>query len=124
MHEGQQAGLGGRRMVEDLLVGGCGLITSLATAVLLAWVERQFGWARYSFMFWFIIPVGAALAGFAGASGYYFGSILFGHRPTRLLLLNVALASLATFFLVHFIEYSTLELDGKQVSEAVKKALG
>jgi len=119
MQERQQAGTGGRRTIEDLLAGVCGFITCLATAVLLAWIERQFGFALYTWMFWLIVPVGAGFAGFAGASGYYFGSILFGHRPTKLLLLNIALASLATFFLIHYLEYSTLLIDGKPVSDYV-----
>ena len=70
-----------RRTGEDFLVGGCGLATSLLTALILWYIEQRFGWALYSWTFWFVIPVGAFLAGFAGASGYYFGSWFFGHRP-------------------------------------------
>src|SRR5438105_3443638 len=39
---------------EDLLVGLCGFITSLLTAVILWWVESRFGFAFYSLTYWFI----------------------------------------------------------------------
>ena len=73
-----------RKSGEDLLVGLCGFVTSLITAVILWWVELGFGFAFYSWMFWFIVPVGALLSGFAGASGYYAGARIFSHRPTPL----------------------------------------
>src|SRR5207244_1584760 len=58
-------------------------------------------------------------AGFAGASGYYLGSRIFNHRPSRLLLVNVVLASLATFGLIHYLSYITLVVEGKQVSNLI-----
>lgn len=96
-----------------------GCAASSPTAVILWWVEARFGFALYTWMFWFVIPVGALLAGFAGASGYLAGSWFFGHRPTRLLLLNIVLASVATFFLIHYLSYSTLQIEGRQVSDYV-----
>lgn len=108
-----------RKSAEDLLVGLCGFVTSLLTALILWWVEAQFGFAFYTWMFWFVIPVGALLAGFAGASGYYAGSWFFGHRPTRLLLLNIIIASLVTFFLIYYLSYVTLQIEGKQVSDYI-----
>jgi hypothetical protein len=115
----EPATVAGRRSGEDLLVGGFGLITSLLTAVSLWGIERRFDIAIYTWMYWFVIPVGAGLAGFAGASGYYVGSRLFNHRPSNLLLLNIILASLATFGLIHYLSYSTLVVDGKQVSQYI-----
>ena len=73
----------------DLLVGFCGFVTSALTAVILWLIESTTGFAIYSWMVWFVIPAGAGLAGFAGATGYYAGSWFFGHRPTRLLLVNM-----------------------------------
>jgi hypothetical protein len=108
-----------RKAGEDFLVAGCGLLTSFVTALILWFVEKQFGFALYTWMFWFVIPVGALFSGFAGASGYYAGSWFFGHRPTRLLLLNIVVASVATFFLIHYLSYITLQIDGKQVSDYI-----
>lgn len=108
-----------RRAGEDFLVAGCGLVTCVLTALILWWIEAQFGFALYTWTFWFIIPAGALLAGFAGASGYYAGSWLFGHRPTRLLLLNIVIASVATFFLIYYLSYITLQMEGKRVSDYI-----
>jgi hypothetical protein len=108
-----------KKLVEDLLVAPFGLATCLLTAVILWWIEVRFGFAFYSWMFWFVIPVGALLAGFAGASGYYAGSLIIGHRPTRLLLLNMLIGSVLTFFLIHYLAYVTLKIDGKAVSDYI-----
>jgi hypothetical protein len=108
-----------RRTGEDFLVAGCGFVTCLLTALILWWVEAKFGFALYTWMFWLVIPVGAILSGFAGASGYYAGSWFFGHRPTRLLLLNIVTASVATFFLIYYLSYITPQIDGKGVSDYV-----
>ena len=103
----------------DFIVAGCGLATSALTALILWWIELKSGFALYTWMVWFVIPVGAILAGFAGASGYYAGSWWFGRRPTRLLLQNVLLASIATFLLINYFSYITLQIDGKPASDYV-----
>jgi hypothetical protein len=110
---------GSRQAGADLLVGGLGFVTSLATAVVLWWVERQFGIAFYSWTFWFVVPAGAVLAGLAGASGYYAGARLFHQRPTKILLLNVLLASIATFLFIHYLSFATLDIEGVPVSEVL-----
>src|SRR2546430_7079932 len=56
---------------------------------------------------------GALFAGFAGASGYYAGSVFFGQRPTRLLMLNIVIGSVLTFFFIHYLAYITLDIAGK-----------
>jgi hypothetical protein len=104
---------------EDFLVGLCGFVSSVLTAAILWWIETVFGLALYTWMLWFVIPVGAGFAGFAGATGYYAGSWFFGRRPTRLLLVNIVLVSVSTFFLVHYLSYSALEIDGKRISDYV-----
>jgi hypothetical protein len=112
-------GLSSIQTSKNLLVGLCGFATSILTAFILWWVEVQFGFAFYTWMFWFVIPIGALLSGFAGASGYYFGSLYFGHRPTRRLLLNIIVASISTFFLVYYLSYITLKIEGKSVSDYI-----
>jgi hypothetical protein len=103
----------------DFIVARGGLATSALTALILWWIEAKSGFALYTWMVWFVIPVGAILAGFAGASGYYAGSWWFGRRPTRLLLQNVVLASIATFLLINYFSYVTLQIDGKPASDYV-----
>lgn len=68
-------------------------------------------------MFWYFVPAGALLAGVVGASGYYAGARFFNHRPTALLLVNILLASVGTFFLIHFLAYATTDIQGKPLSE-------
>jgi len=108
-----------KKFIQDILVSTCGLISSLITALILVFVELQFDFAIYSFTFWFIIPVGAFFSGFAAASGYYFGAKLFNHKPGGLLLLNMILISVGTFFVMNYLIYISLTIDGKQVSDYV-----
>ena len=102
-----------------MLVSFCGLATSLLTAIILWWVELRFGFAFYSWTFWFILPIGAGLSGCAAASGYYAGSRIFNQRPTRLLLLNILLVSVATFFTIYYLSYITLEIEGQGISDYI-----
>lgn len=103
----------------SLVLGFCGLVTSLLTALFLWWIEREFQLAFYTWMFWFVIPIGAMLSGFAGASGYLLGAWLLGQRPTWMLLINILFASVATFLSIHYLAYITLEVGGKQVSDYI-----
>lgn len=75
-----------KRLAQDLVVTAFGVVTSIATALLLFVVEQSFSVSLYTWTVWFVIPVGAMLAGFVAASGYYAGARLFGHRPTPLIL--------------------------------------
>ena len=121
MHVQQEIGpgAGAKSVAEDFLVAPFGLATNFLIGLLLWWIEARFGFAFYTWTFWFVVPVGALFAGFAGASGYYAGSLLLGHRPTRLLLLNIVIGSILTFFLIHYLAYITLQIDGKDVSDYV-----
>jgi hypothetical protein len=121
MHAPQELGpgAGAKSLAEDFLVAPFGLATNFLVALLLWWIETKFGFAFYSWTFWFVVPVGALFAGFAGASGYYVGSLLLGHRPTRLLLLNLVIGSVLTFLLIHYLAYMTLQIEGKKVSDYI-----
>jgi hypothetical protein len=105
--------------VQDLLVTLFGAITSLLTAILLSWIERHWNFSIYSFMFWFVIPVGAIGAGFVAAGGYYLGAVFFNHRPQKIILLNMIAISLGTYFLIQYLDYIFLEIEGKQVSDVL-----
>jgi len=106
-------------VVQDLLVAGFGTATSFLTAIILAGLEIKFDFSIYSWMFWFVIPVGAICSGFAAASGYYAGARYLNHRPTKLLLLNMVVISITTFFLIHYINYYFLVVDGGPARELV-----
>ena len=108
-----------KKLLQDLLVSAAGFITSILTALLLYFVEKQFDLSLYTFSLWFVIPVGAIGAGCLAATGYYFGSILFGHRPSSLILLNMVMASIGAFFLIHYLSFISLSIDGTPISELV-----
>jgi len=106
-------------LIKNLGMTLAGLATAFLTAAILAFVEIKFGLAAYSLMFWFVVPVGALLSGFVATFGYYLAVKYNNYRPTKLLLINMLMISLLTFFLIHYIKYSTLQIDGKPVSSYV-----
>ena len=106
-----------KRILQDLVVSAFGATTSIATAIILFLIEVRFGFSLYTWTFWFVIPVGAILAGCIAAVGYYLGARLFSLRPTPLILLNMVAISVGTFFLIHFLGYASLEINGKPVSD-------
>ncbi len=107
------------RTDKQILVAAFGATTSLLTGIILGLIEFYTGYAIYSWMFWFIIPAGALLSGFAAASGYYVGAISFNQRPAGGVLFNMIAASVSAFFIVHYIPYFMLEVEGIRVKEAI-----
>src|SRR4030042_3553315 len=108
-----------KKFIQDLLVSFFGGLASLITALILVFIELEFETAIYSWMAWFVIPIGAFVAGFVPASGYYFGSKLFNHKPSRKILLNMVLVSIGTFFLIHYLIYMGATIEGRPVSDFV-----
>lgn len=108
-----------KNTLQDWLITFFGAISSLLTAVILSWMERHWNVSIYSFMVLFVIPVGAISAGLMAAGGYYIGAILCHHRPQKVILINMIAISLGTYFLIQYLGYVFLEIDGRQVSEAV-----
>lgn len=94
-----------------------GLVTSMLTAVILFLLEAFAHFAVYSFMLWFIIPVGAIAAGFVAASGYYIGGRLMQYRPDRILFFNVIVVSVLTFVALNFLLYIFSTINGRAVAE-------
>jgi hypothetical protein len=82
------------------------MASSAAVAYGSFYASREWNFAPYTWMANFIIPIGAILCGAVAAIGYWAGSRLFHHRPTRLLLLNIVIVSLGTFFSIHHLDYS------------------
>ena len=105
--------------IQDIIVTIFGAISSLFTAVLLSWIERKWNLSIYSFMLWFVIPVGALGSGMVAAGGYYLGSILFHHKPQKIILLNMLAVSLGTYILIQYLDYVFLVVDGRPASEIV-----
>jgi hypothetical protein len=109
----------GTRRTSDLAVSGIGLLTSVATVLLLRAIERRFGIALYGWTLWLVVPAGALCAGLVAASGYYLGARSLHARPSKILLMNILLASTATFFVIHYLHYTSAAVDNRPVSELV-----
>ncbi len=102
-----------------IIVSLLGVITSLITGIILGLIEAYTGYALYSWMFWFVIPVGAILAGFCAATGHYFGATYFHQKPLGGPFLNIIIASLGAFVLVHYIPYYLMDINGIRVKDAL-----
>lgn len=103
--------------MKDFFITLFGALTSLLTAFILYWIESRWNVSLYSFMLWFIIPVGAGISGFAAASGYYLGSRLFNHKPRKILLFNMLAISCGTYLFIQYLDYSFLEIEGIPVAD-------
>jgi hypothetical protein len=102
-----------------LVTLACGLATSLAAGVTLAYLEARWGISLYTWILWFIIPVGAIAAGAIGAAGYYWGARATRVRPGWLTVTSTLLVSVATFFVIHYAQYLWLEVNGVRVSRVL-----
>jgi hypothetical protein len=107
------------RANKQLLVGILGIATSLLTGIILGLIEAYTGFALYSLMVCFIIPFGAFIAGLGAASGYYAGAMWLNQKPIGGVLFNMISASVSAFFVVHFVPYFLLEVDGIRVKDAI-----
>ncbi|MDR2982589.1 MAG: hypothetical protein LBV12_10135 [Puniceicoccales bacterium] len=100
-----------------LAVGACGLLSSFFVALILSVIELNTELALYSFMLWYIIPAGAIGAGFLAAGGYYLGARIFHHRPGVGSFAWVVFVSILTFFLINFLNYYFLEVEGQYIRD-------
>ena len=110
---------GNVRVDKQLLVAAMGITSSLLTGIILAFLDVFSGFAIYSWSIWFVIPVGAILSGFAGASGYYAGAMMFHQKPAGGVLFNMVAASISTFILVYYIPYYMLEVESIRVKDSI-----
>lgn len=95
-----------RALAEDVLVTGAGMATSAAVAYGCFALEQRWQESIYTWMIDYVLPAGAIGCGFVAAVGYWIGSRLFNHRPTRLLLVNIVVVSLGTFFAIYHLHYT------------------
>jgi hypothetical protein len=77
------------------IINGGGFLTTIATVFVLFWVYTAFGIDLSSFSLWFVIPIGALLAGMAAASGYYVSSKWTHTMPSSRLMLSSLLVGVA-----------------------------
>ncbi|HUV68275.1 MAG TPA: hypothetical protein VMW15_01345 [Terracidiphilus sp.] len=107
------------RMLRGLIVTGFGVATTLLTAAGLVVLELRYDCAIYSFVYAFVLPLGAFLSGLVAASGYYVGSKLLSYRPGRGMLAVLLAISGANFFLIYWLKYVYLTVDGRAVHDSM-----
>jgi hypothetical protein len=103
--------------MNNLILSVFGAATSLATAYVLFLVQKYTGLSLYTFSLWFVIPLGAMIAGALASCGYFFGAKLTHQRPTWVLCVNMLVVSTVTFFVVHYLSYADLAVEGRPASE-------
>ena len=94
-----------RQSLENLVLTLCGAITAVLVASLMFWVEQSFQLSLYSWTFWFILPVGAGLTGFAATSGFWIGSKFLHYRIRSFLWLQTLVVALGSYVLIQFLGY-------------------
>ena len=87
-----------------------GLIGSIATAVVIAFLNQLTGREMHSLIFLFIIPFGGILLGMGGAGGFFFGRKLTNTKVRKIDYITAIILGLFTFFSVNYISYSTTYL--------------
>jgi hypothetical protein len=105
------------KLVRGVIVTLFGIATTALTAIGLVYLELRYDCAIYGFVYGFVIPFGAMLSGCLAASGYYLGSRLVNYRPGRLFFVNMLAVSGGNFFLIYWLKYSLLKVDGEPVSK-------
>jgi hypothetical protein len=106
-----------RITTKDLIVVAITGATSLLTAIALAYCDLSFDFSVYGFMLWFVVPIGALLSGGVAASGCYFAAKALNHKPGGFVLLGVLAISAMTFFVVNYLDYYYLSVDGAQLHD-------
>lgn len=109
-----------KALAESFGVAACGLVTSVLTALAVVAVSKMTGFDLFTFSVWLVVPVGAAITGFAAASGYYFGSLYFHKRAGWPLLIQMVAIAGVTQLLIYYMGYNTLVLDdGRRATDIV-----
>ena len=110
----------GRANGRDLTISAGGAATTAATVGLLMWIYNSYGIDLSSFSFWFVIPVGALLAGAAAASGYYFVAKWTHTMPTRRIMVNSIIIAGGAWMSLLWLKYVGMTFeDGTRVRDFV-----
>jgi hypothetical protein len=107
------------RFLSQFGVAAFGLVTSIATAVVVTAIYNFTEFDLFQFNIWIIFPMGAVLVGIAAASGYYFGSLHFDKTATRLLRWQITIITAAAYCLIYYAKYSILFYGDQRLSDVL-----
>lgn len=71
-----------KKLAANLGALAMGLVSLAVTVGLLVGLETWLGFNLFSFMLWFVVPVGAFATGLLVGFGYYFGAVKLDAKPT------------------------------------------
>ncbi len=109
-----------RSLWRSNLTAAGGSVTSALTVAALFHVYQMSGTDVSSFSLWFIVPVGAILAGLAAASGYYVTARLTHALPRRGLVLDCLLIALGAWLTLQVLKYRAAVFeDGQPVRDVL-----
>lgn len=104
--------------VRDLLIVTAGLCSSIITTVAI-WLSLHYlHFSVYGFSYWFI-PVGAVLCGVGAGSGYYWAAMKLHRKATALVLANLLSMAVSTYFVVQYVQYYEMTVNGQHVRDLV-----
>lgn len=104
-------------ILKDLAITLFGVLSSFIAVFILFLLEKYCDISIYALTLYYIIPIGAVGAGFIAASGYYVGALVLNHRPSYLLLVNMIILSVGTFFLTYLVYYQLATYKGQPLSD-------
>jgi hypothetical protein len=96
-----------------------GVSWSIIIGVIVGLIELKTGFAFYSLMLLFVIPIGSILTGFIASGGYYLGSKVLHQKPAGGILINLVIIPVTTFLVIHYIQYFMLEIDSVRIKDFV-----
>jgi hypothetical protein len=107
------------RADKQLIIAAMGMASAAITGGILGLIDASTGFALYSLILFFIVPVGAFVAGIAAASGYYFGSTLFHQKPAGGVAINMVLVTIGAYLIAHYIPYNSLVVEGISIKDRI-----
>lgn len=97
---------------KSIVIALFGVATAVATAFANVMLINSMEFDLFSLFLFFIVPVGALIIGALATSGFYIGSSLLHKRADKFLLLLMFLVAALTMFLMYFIQYSMINVQG------------
>ncbi len=94
------------RVLRNLAVVLFGALASVLTVAVLVYLEAKNGQPLFSYALWTYVPVGAVLAGLAGALGYALGAAVLRTRPMNLVAPVIVLVAFGTVYMARSAEFS------------------
>lgn len=108
-----------QRVLQNGGLALAGFVTSILTAIAVTIFDDLTGFNFFSFSLFVVLPAGAAFCGFAAASGYYLAAKYLHQKSTKIILIQMVAIAAFTQWLIYWLEYQNLVVDGEHVSDVI-----